>query len=151
MRRRVAAALAGVLAAACARKPAGGAAGESKPSVLLVTIDTLRADRVGAYGYAQARTPHLDALAREGLVYERAYTTMPTTGPAHVSLFTGLAPHEHGSDRNGAPMHPAHREIHVGPAMEQAALDHRAGCQTGQLDGYGFDFSHRGVCPAELF
>jgi arylsulfatase A-like enzyme len=70
--------------------------------VLLVTIDTLRADRLGAYGDVRARTPILDGLAREGAVFERAYTPVPITLPAHVSLMTGLLPPAHGVRGNGA-------------------------------------------------
>ena len=61
-------------------------------SVLLVTIDTLRADRVGAYGDAAARTPQLDALAREGVLFERAFSPVPLTLPAHATILTGLLP-----------------------------------------------------------
>jgi len=75
-----------------------------RPDILLVTIDTLRRDHVGAYGSERGLTPNLDALAAEGLVHERAYTTMPTTGPAHLSAFTGLYPSEHGSRSNGEPL-----------------------------------------------
>jgi arylsulfatase A-like enzyme/uncharacterized cupredoxin-like copper-binding protein len=57
--------------------------------VLLVTIDALRADHVGAYGYARPVTPRLDALAREGAVFEHAYTTTPHTSYALTSLLTG--------------------------------------------------------------
>ena len=71
-------------------------------SVLLITIDTLRADRLGAYGDAKARTPALDALARQGVVFARAYTPVPITLPAHVSLMTGLLPPAHGVRGNGA-------------------------------------------------
>jgi len=78
--------------------------GPPRPSVLLVTIDTLRRDHVGAYGDERGLTPNLDALAAEGLVHERAYTTMPTTGPAHLSAFTGLYPSEHGARSNGEPL-----------------------------------------------
>ena len=72
------------------------------PSVLLVTIDTLRADRVGAYGDAQARTPQLDALARSGVLFERAYSPVPLTLPAHATLLTGLLPPQHGVRGNGS-------------------------------------------------
>ncbi len=84
--------------AACARPPA------STPpvSVLLVTIDTLRADRVGAYGDAAARTPNLDALARDGVLFERAFTPAPLTLPAHATMLTGLLPPEHGVRANGS-------------------------------------------------
>jgi choline-sulfatase len=75
---------------------------ERPQSVLLVTIDTLRADRVGAYGDAEARTPQLDALATRGLVFTQAHTPVPLTLPAHASLLTGLIPPAHGVRGNGA-------------------------------------------------
>lgn len=64
--------------------------------IVLISIDTLRADRVGAYGYAAARTPAIDALAREGVVFERALSHSPQTLPSHASMFTGKLPFEHG-------------------------------------------------------
>lgn len=78
--------------------------GAPSPSILLVTLDTVRRDHVGAYGATSGLTPSLDALAAEGLVHDAAYTTMPTTAPAHLSLFTGLYPSEHGVRRNGDPL-----------------------------------------------
>ena len=90
-------ALLALLAPACSRPPPG-------PSILFVSIDTLRTDHVGAYGDERGLTPNLDALAAGGLVHERAYTTMPTTGPAHLSAFTGLYPSEHGARSNGEPL-----------------------------------------------
>ena len=95
----VAAALCFVAASACSTAPE-----EGPPSILLVTLDTLRADHVGAYAPGGGQTPGLDALAAEGLVHENAYTTMPITGPAHLSLFTGLPPSAHGSRANGQPL-----------------------------------------------
>jgi arylsulfatase A-like enzyme/Tfp pilus assembly protein PilF len=65
-------------------------------SVVLVSIDTLRSDRVGCYGYARAATPALDALAREGVLFQDAFSHCPLTLPAHASLFTGLLPPAHG-------------------------------------------------------
>ncbi len=70
-------------------------------NVLLVTIDTARADHFGAYGYARARTRHIDALAAEGVRFDRAFTTAPITLPAHASILTGLFPFEHGVRNNG--------------------------------------------------
>jgi len=70
--------------------------------VLLVTVDTLRADRVGAFGDAAARTPAMDALAAAGVAFDRAYTSAPITLPAHTSLMTGLVPPAHGVRGNGA-------------------------------------------------
>jgi len=67
-----------------------------KAPIVLISIDTLRADRLPAYGYAKGRTPHLDALAREGVVFEDAISPCPLTLPAHASLMTGLWPPRHG-------------------------------------------------------
>lgn len=82
--------------------PPPPAAAAPPASVLLVTVDTLRADRLGAYGDAEARTPVLDALAREGVLFERAFTPVPLTLPAHATLLTGLLPPAHGVRVNGA-------------------------------------------------
>lgn len=65
-------------------------------NVLLITLDTTRADRIGAYGYAQARTPNLDALAREGVRFEDATAQAPITGPSHAAMLTGRYPARHG-------------------------------------------------------
>ena len=70
-------------------------------TVVLITIDTLRADRVGAYGWAAARTPAMDALAARGVRFTRAFATAPITLPSHASLLTGLYPPGHGSRHNG--------------------------------------------------
>lgn len=72
-----------------------------RPSVLLVTVDTLRADRLGCYGRAAAETPAMDGLARAGLLFRRAYTSVPLTLPAHATLLTGLEPAAHGLVDNG--------------------------------------------------
>src|SRR5690242_20508588 len=71
------------------------------PSVLLITLDTTRADRLGCYGYADALTPHLDALATSGTRFDAAYTPSPMTLPAHATLLTGREPPEHGVRVNG--------------------------------------------------
>ncbi len=70
-------------------------------NVLIVTLDTLRADHLGAYGYAAAQTPRLDALAGSGLRFTQATTVVPLTLPAHSSLFTGTFPGWHGVRDNG--------------------------------------------------
>ncbi|MCA9027446.1 MAG: sulfatase-like hydrolase/transferase [Planctomycetaceae bacterium] len=70
-------------------------------NVLLVTLDTTRADHLGCYGHAEAFTPTLDALARDGVLFEQAYVTVPLTLPAHASILTGLYPPENGMDDNG--------------------------------------------------
>jgi arylsulfatase A-like enzyme len=67
------------------------------PNVLLVTLDTTRADRLGCYGYARATSPHLDALAAESILFVRALATSSWTLPSHASLFTGKFPTSHGA------------------------------------------------------
>lgn len=69
---------------------------QARPNILLITLDTTRADRLGCYGYSGAQTPKLDSLADRGVVFERAYAPAPMTAPSHTSLFTGLCPPEHG-------------------------------------------------------
>jgi arylsulfatase len=69
----------------------------TRPNVVLITADTLRADRLGAYGYTGARTPAIDSLARIGVRFDRASTPFPRTTPALASLMTGLWPQHHGS------------------------------------------------------
>lgn len=70
-------------------------------NLLLVTLDTTRADRLGAYGYAGARTRYLDRLAHEGVRFDQAHTIAPITLPAHASLLTALPPTVHGVRNNG--------------------------------------------------
>ena len=65
-------------------------------TVVIISIDTLRADRLPAYGYKEGETPNLDRLASEGILFRQAYSPIPLTLPAHASLFTGKLPHEHG-------------------------------------------------------
>lgn len=82
-------------------------AAEPPPNLLLVTIDTLRADRVGAYGYRAAGTPVLDRMAREGVRVVEAVAQSPQTRPSHASIFTGRLPYEHGlRDNASAPLPP---------------------------------------------
>lgn len=76
-------------------------------SFLLVTIDTLRADRVGAYGDSSARTPAMDALATRGTIFRNAFATAPITLPSHASLMTGRYPAGHGARHNGMRVDPA--------------------------------------------
>ncbi len=71
--------------------------------IVLVTIDTLRADRLGCYGNRQVATPHIDRLAAEGAMAPDAIVHAPLTRPSHVSLFTGRLPSEHGIRDNVSP------------------------------------------------
>jgi len=94
----------GLLLAALALLACGKPDSQTTPSIVIVTLDTLRRDHVGAYGSEAGLTPHLDALADRGLVHEQAFTTIPTTAPALASLFTGMLPDEHGMTANGTPL-----------------------------------------------
>jgi choline-sulfatase len=81
---------------------------------VLVTIDTLRADRLGAYGGAPEITPHLDRIAREGAFAAAATAHVPLTRPSHVTLFTGLLPWQHGIRDNISPA-----EVPPGPVLAE--------------------------------
>ncbi|MBM3987779.1 MAG: hypothetical protein FJ294_07470 [Planctomycetes bacterium] len=81
------------------RVPEVSSAGQT--DVLLVSIDTLRADALGCYGNARARTPTIDALAAEGVLFEDATAQANTTVPSHVTMLSGLYPIEHGAVSNG--------------------------------------------------
>jgi choline-sulfatase len=100
-------ALTGALAS-CAREPAA----PPKPTnLLIVTIDTLRADRLGIYGAANVSTPHIDRLAHEGAWAPQAVVHAPLTRPSHASLFTGRYPAEHGIRDNISPPLPANEPV----------------------------------------
>lgn len=71
------------------------------PSVVLVTVDTTRADHLSMYGADFARTPNLHALAHQGVTFDRAYAVTPITLPSHTSILTGLYPPQHGVRNNG--------------------------------------------------
>ena len=60
-----------------------------RPNILLITIDTLRADRLGCYGYKGIKTPNIDALAARGVLFEKAITPVPLTLPGHATILTG--------------------------------------------------------------
>jgi choline-sulfatase len=76
------------------------------PSLVVISLDTARADHFGCYGYTLKTTPEIDRLAREGVQFERAYTQAVNTVPSHASLFTGLYPSGHGSRLNAVPLNP---------------------------------------------
>jgi len=83
------------------RRPAG-VKKDPGLNVLIVTLDTTRADRLGCYGYSKSGTPNLDALAAGGVRFENATCQVPLTGPSHCSLFTGAYPFVHQVHNNGS-------------------------------------------------
>ena len=70
---------------------------EGKPNILLITMDTTRADHLSCYGYHKNTTPYLDKLAQEAVRFENVYAPSPWTLPSHASLFTGMYPDKHGA------------------------------------------------------
>ena len=70
-------------------------------NLLVITLDTMRADRVGAYGYGPAKTPNLDRLAQKGIMFENCHAPVPITFPSHCSIFTGYYPIAHQVRSNG--------------------------------------------------
>ena len=82
-------------------RPCTAAAHRSPPNVLLVSVDTLRTDRLSGYGYERPTSPAIDRLLAAGARFDGARTVEPLTSPAVASMLTSLYPHEHGSTRNG--------------------------------------------------
>lgn len=124
----------------------------ARPNVVVITIDTLRADRIGAYGYAKARTPNIDGLAASGVRFEKAYSPVPITLPSHASLMTGTYPMRTGMhDFSGNKLDPALPTLatllkaqgySTGAVVGAAVLDRRFGLNQG-FDFYydNFDFN----------
>ncbi|MCZ6745750.1 MAG: sulfatase [Acidobacteria bacterium] len=73
-------------------------------NVLLITLDTTRADHLSCYGSPVLTSPNIDGLARQGVRFSRATAVIPLTGPGHATILTGLYPRDHGAIRNGVPM-----------------------------------------------
>lgn len=97
-------------------------------NVLLITIDTLRLDRIGAFGGRAGLTPHLDQLASEGLRLTRAYSAAPLTLPSHASILTAVSPPVHGLRANGL--------FRLGPTLPTlATVLKSAGYRTGAFVG----------------
>jgi choline-sulfatase len=94
--------------AGCGRTPPAAA----RSPVVVISVDTLRADHLPVYGYRGVQTPALDALARDSIVFTNAYSNVPLTLPSHAALLTGLLPFENGvRDNIGFRLDPAHRTL----------------------------------------
>ncbi len=127
---------------------------KQSPNVILITIDTVRADHVGCYGAKDVHTPTLDSLARDGVVFERAISQVPLTWPSHAVILTGTYPFQNGvQDFTGSPLDPKFRSV------AQAFKDH--GYRTGAvvsafvLDrswglARGFDFYDDAFSPEQF-
>ena len=97
--RLVSALLCAAIVAGCQRENAAAPSPADAP-VIIISIDTLRADRLPAYGYEKIETPHIDALRRDGILFRNAYAHVPLTLPSHASILTGLLPTTHGVRNN---------------------------------------------------
>jgi len=117
MGKRLLLALGGVIAISGA---AAGWFGHGRPNVVIIVIDTLRADHLGCYGYARETSPEIDRLAGHGLLFERAIAQAPWTAPSVASLFTGNPPASHGAIGSIAS-----RELRARLAAEQTTLAER--------------------------
>ena len=97
------------------------------PDVVLITIDTLRADHVGCYGFKSAKTPTLDSLFSEGILFRKAITASPITNTSHASILTGLYPAHHGVSDFGVALSDSHVTV--------AELLHKKGYHTAAFIG----------------
>ena len=109
-------------------------AAPGSPNVLVVVIDTLRADHMALHGYSRETTPHVDAIAKQGVVFDNSISPSPWTLGAHASMLTGRYPHEHGIDH----------EIALGttyPTLPEVFARH--GYRTGGISANVFYFARR--------
>src|SRR5215471_13834291 len=135
---------------ACRR---GGLASPGAP-VVLISVDTLRADHLPAYGYKGVETPNLDALRKDSVLFANAYSHVPLTLPSHVSIFTGLLPPQSGvRDNLGYALGPGPATIAAtlkaagyanGGAVSSVVLSHATGVSRG------FDFWDDDVEPTRV-
>lgn len=146
-----------LLLAACSRSGGGGGSADVPKGtpIIVISIDTLRADHLPAYGYKGVETPAIDALREDGILYERAYAVTPLTLPSHATLLTGVLPAAHGvRDNVGYKLDPA--KVEKGEVPYLPALLKKAGYATGGAVsayvlqaktglGTGFDFYEDGV------
>src|SRR6202167_361820 len=128
----------------------GAAQTSAKPAlnVVLITIDTLRADHVGCYGYKQIKTPNMDGLAADGVRFERAFAVVPVTLPSHSSILTGTYPMFSGmhdfSGNKLSPLQPTMASVlkqngyQTGAVIAAAVLDSRFGLN----QGFDFYYDH---------
>ncbi len=108
------------------------------PHLLILTIDTLRQDAIGAFGSHAAHTPHLDRLAGEGSILANAQTAVPTTLPSHATIFTGYYPATHGARHNGQPL--AQSQVTLAELLQERGYDTAAFVASMVLHrSYGLD------------
>jgi len=143
-----------VLTMAQAFGAANPPAHKTAPNVILITIDTVRADHLGCYGAKNIQTPTLDALAHDGIVFERAISQVPLTWPSHAAILTGLYPFQNGvQDFTAQPLEPRFRS--VAQAFQQHGYATGAVVSAFVLDrswglARGFDFYDDAFSPEQF-
>lgn len=130
---------------------AGSASAAGKPNIILITIDTLRADHLGCYGSKSNASPHIDQLASKSIVFENAFSVAPITLPSHTTILSGVYPNKHGV-RDNAVFAPAPQPLlqeslkadgyHTAAFVSGAPLLNRFGLARG-FDLYDDDFTGR--------
>ena len=129
-------------------------------NLLLVTIDTVRADHIGCYGYSKGATPNIDQMARQGVMFSRCITVAPITLPSHASILTGLYPQHHGARNNGTHYLPEEvptlaeqldgAGFATGAVISSFVLDSRFGLDQG-FHAYDDDLSNAEKSPLFMF
>lgn len=127
----------------------------SRPNVILITMDTLRADHLGCYGDQEIETPTLDGLARESIVFDRAIAQVPLTWPSHAAILTGTYPFQNGvQDFTAPPLSPQFRSL--AQAFKQAGYATGAVVSSFVLErswglARGFDYYDDAFASASFF
>ncbi len=134
---------------------------QAPPSIILISVDTLRADHLSCYGYRRTPTPHIDAIARGGTIFSQVDSQVPLTLPSHVSLFTSTYPFANGIEDNAVALGPEavtlatvlkSRGYRTGAFVGGFVLDRRFGLNRG-FDEYDSPFDLRrqvGKDPSEI-
>ncbi len=151
MKSRSLLALALLVAVGCRNGGDGGDAGPYKNApVILISVDTLRSDRLPAYGYGKVETPAFDALRRDSVLFERAYSHVPLTLPSHATILSGLLPTKHGVRDNSGYVFQADKHPYLPLLFRQAGYKTGAAvssfvlrAETGMAEG--FDFYESGI------
>ncbi|MDG2051641.1 MAG: sulfatase [Myxococcota bacterium] len=122
---------------------------DPRPNVLFISVDTIRADHLSAYGYGRETSPFLSGLARDGVQVQAAYAPSATTGPTHASVFTAQPPMAHGVRKNGQPLPENEKTLaerlseigfETGAVVSSYVLSDRFGYGQG-FDSFDDDFS----------
>ena len=137
------------LASAAAGRSGGAESSGDAPNLLLITMDTTRADHLHAYGHKRIATPATDRLAAEGVLFERAYSQIAVTAPSHTTVMSGRGTWSHGTLLNGIPVSEdqsllaellSERGYRTGAFVSAYVLDHKMGFDRG-FATYDDDFS----------